>query len=244
MSSKVYDRFAACLSITPAELKELTGYLDQAGCTRGKVKKGVALGRQGEKANYLFLILSGQIRITICDSEGQEKTLAMHEKVILIGESGFFSQGTYNASMYAKTDVEFIRINRRQLERVICVYPALAWKIMDSMGKKLYLLTCEVAELSFYDIHTHLIEKLLNLAVENGEITASGEVIIRMRLTDGELAAMLASSREIITRHMGELVKQGMIRKENHLIVLTDISALRHWMQCRSWTDKSTTGEI
>ncbi len=224
----LYDSFDECLSLAPEELKDLVELLVSVGCIQGHAKRGTALGLQGDTANWLFLILSGQVKVMICDSDGQEKAISiLHDKAVLLGESGFFSKKSYNASMFAKTDVDYIPITRRELEAAIAIRPQLAWKIINSMGKKIYHLTCEVAELSFYDINTRLAEKLLNLAAENGEIHNSGEIFIKIRLTDEELAALLGTSREVITRHMSRFQKLGILRRENRQIVISDIAALR-----------------
>lgn len=228
MNQGSYDSYDECLEVNPKELNTLIAQLTAVGCPRCHAKKEEILGLQGDTATWLFLILSGQIKVNLCDSEGQEQTITVsHDKVILIGESGFFSKKTYNASMIAKTETEYIPISRQQLEEVISAYPPLAWKIMNSMGKKIYHLTCEVAELSFYDTYTRLIEKLLNLASESGTVNECGEVILRMRLTDEELAALLATSREVITRHMSKLQKLGILRREHRQIIISDIAALR-----------------
>lgn len=231
MTNIAYDSFDERLNVSPEELEKLVGYFLSAGCPRCRAQKGEVLELQGDDAKWLFLILSGQTKVTICDAQGQEKTISVQEavygNVVLVGESGFFAQRTYNGSLIAKTDIEYIRIGKMQLEEVISAYPELAWKIMNSMGKKIYHLVCEVAELSFYDTYTRLIEKLLSLAKESGEINDCGEVIIRVRLTDEELAALLATSREVITRHMGKLQKLGVLRRENRQIVLSNTTALR-----------------
>ena len=224
----LYDSFDERLSISSEELNDLIDLLESVGCPQCHARKGTALGLQGDPANWLFLILSGQVNVMICDSEGQAKTISvLHDKVVLLGESGFFSKKSYNASMFAKTEVDYIPITRQELEYVIAMRPPIAWKIINSMGKKIYHLTCEVAELSFYDISTRLAEKLLDFAAESGEINHCGEITIKMRLTDEELAGLLATSREVITRHMGRFQKLGVLRRENRQIVISDIAALR-----------------
>ncbi len=227
MHSKCYDSMDESLEVTPQELQEIICLLDRLGCTIEHASKKSILGHQGETAQWLFLILSGQVKVAVVESNGQEKVLCINDKTIILGESGFFSRETYNATMIAKTDLDFIRIDHQHLKTAIMIYPTLAWKIMNSMGKKIYHLTCDIAELSFYDSYTRLCEKLLSLASENGSVNDKGEVVIELRLTDEELAQLLATQREVITRHLGKLKKRGILRRENQKIVICDVSALK-----------------
>ena len=89
------------------------------------------------------------------------------------------------------------------------------------------MLTKEVSNLSFYDIRTRLIEKLLLLAQEYGTVDKNGTVCITSGVTDRELADMVGTSREVIARHMGSLRSQGIIKRQKRNLLLTDITILR-----------------
>ena len=228
MDTIIRDSYSSCLNIRPHELAAIVEELNSLGCHKCIVPKGRALAMQGDRADCLFLILSGQIKVVVSDTEGQEKTLALHDKVIIVGESGFFSQGSYNASMIAKTELEYIRIDRATLDAVFRSNPNFVWLLADSMGKKLYLLTNEVSRLSFDNIRLRLMRRIYELAEEAGVTNTSGEILIPISLTDGELANMLGSSREIVCRYLNELRRRDVIHRDKHYIIVSDIDALSH----------------
>ncbi len=224
MNSDITEYFP----VTEEELKQICACLQNGGMYYKKhFPKNCYLGRQGEPADYLFFILSGKIKVVVSGLNGQEKILSLINPFIMIGESGFFSQGTYNASMCAITAVECIQISHSALQYLMDHIPGFSTKLLYSMGRKIYVLTKEVSNLSFYDIRTRLIEKLLLLAQEYGTVDKNGTVCITSGVTDRELADMVGTSREVIARHMGSLRSQGIIKRQKRNLLLTDITILR-----------------
>jgi CRP-like cAMP-binding protein len=84
----------------------------------------------------------------------------------------------------------------------------------------------ELAEIAFLDLPGRLARKLLQLADRHGE-KVEGGVRIAVRVPQGELAAMVGSSRENVNRALGQFVKMGAVAMERGTITILDAEALR-----------------
>ncbi|GHT96483.1 hypothetical protein AGMMS49545_21560 [Betaproteobacteria bacterium] len=71
-----------------------------------------------------------------------------------------------------------------------------------------------------------LIDTLLYLAASYGEADAMG-VRINIRLSQNDLAAMLALSRQSINKELSRLADEGVITKSYGAITITDMAGLR-----------------
>jgi len=66
----------------------------------------------------------------------------------------------------------------------------------------------------------------LNLSERFGESNGSSGTVLDMRLTHQDLANMIASTREVVSRVMSEFQRDGTIEVQNRKIVLVNKDAL------------------
>jgi CRP/FNR family transcriptional regulator len=74
------------------------------------------------------------------------------------------------------------------------------------------------------EVSTRLATLILNLGERFGE--GNGVVTLDMRLTHQDLANMIASTREAVSKVMSEFQRDGTIEVQNRKIVLVDKEAL------------------
>jgi CRP-like cAMP-binding protein len=87
-------------------------------------------------------------------------------------------------------------------------------------------LTTHVEELHFLDITGRLAACLVRLASDGGTALPDGAVRLRTSLTQGDLAAMVGSTRQSVNKLLGQFAGDGYLRLERDAIVLTDLDGL------------------
>ena len=107
-------------------------------------------------------------------------------------------------------------------------YPEVALKIIRVLGQRLRQSMELVRDLSFKQVPHRLAGLLLKLGEEYGSETGEG-ILIDLPLSRQELADIVGTSRETITRELKKMEREGMIVVDRRLITVRDFEKLRAW---------------
>jgi CRP/FNR family transcriptional regulator len=92
---------------------------------------------EGDDTKYLYLLVSGIIKLYKTSSNHKEIVLKYFHDNELIGEVANFEQIPYPATAKAYTDVEIIKIDFEKLKDIIYSSPELSFIIQTSLIKKI-----------------------------------------------------------------------------------------------------------
>jgi len=110
-----------------------------------KYKDGEILIKQGEPGNCMFVIQSGEVEI-IQEIEEKETLIAKRGKGDFVGEMALFSKEVRSATVRASGKVKALTVDKRSLLANIQKNPALAFKIIEAMSKRIREISKELAE--------------------------------------------------------------------------------------------------
>lgn len=120
-----------CRDLTPRELKKLEGIAEEQRLAPGEVIVAVA-----DEINHLFVIRSGEVRVTIpTDASGEpvEEVLARMGPGECFGEFSFADRKPASASIVADQETLVYRVAHADLDRLLESDPALARKVLGAM---------------------------------------------------------------------------------------------------------------
>ncbi|NJN19372.1 MAG: Crp/Fnr family transcriptional regulator [Oscillochloris sp.] len=181
-----------------------------------------------EVGEQLFVLRNGRVRIYKLSPEGRALTLMVLEPLTIFGEMTLVGQWLHDTFAEAMTECTIGVIGRETLRTILEQYPQVALAFMNLMGQRLRAMENKLADIAFKNVPQRLASLLLNLA----GITLEGAVMpgippTVVRYTHQQLAEMIGSYRETVTKAIGELREAGMIRFDGDAIVLTDLDQLR-----------------
>ena len=125
----------------------------------------------------------------------------------------------------AVTEARVAGIQKASLERVIKGNPEFALRLFSSFSERLRQSDEVIESLLHREVSVRLATLLINLSERFGGEEGAG-VIIGVRLTHQDLANMIASTREAVSKVMSELQRNGVIETRNRRIVILDREAL------------------
>ena len=125
----------------------------------------------------------------------------------------------------AVTESRVAGIQKASLERVIRSDPAFALKLFSSLSERLRQSDEVIESLLYREVSTRLATLLLNLDERFGEENGAGR-LIDVRLTHQDLANMIASTREAVSKVMSEFQRDGVVESRNRRIAIIDGEAL------------------
>jgi len=184
-----------------------------------RYKKGEIIYYQGDMSHSLDIIKYGKLKITILTEEGKEKTLAILSEGDIIGEISLIDNKPRSATVEALEDCRLISIKRDDFEKILLQYPQVALEIAKVLSQRLRDADKSIEELTFFDVKTRVINILISLGERYGSKTPKG-IEIHTRFTHQELADLVGSSRETVTRILNELQDNNLISIDKHKIVI------------------------
>ena len=199
--------------LSPAELEEINRLVFEKRYDREKI-----IIAEGEKAEALYFVASGVVKVFKTSADGKEQILAIIRPEETFNEVPVFNGGLNPASAQAMVPVVVYGIKRGDIEAILRTKPQVALNVTRVMAKRLRNLVSLVEELSFKRVISRVARILLDYA---GDGIASGT-----RLTQRDMAAMAGTAREVVGRSLKALVEDGAIRIDRHRIIVTDRDAL------------------
>jgi CRP/FNR family cyclic AMP-dependent transcriptional regulator len=208
-------------ALDPAALDRLAASMRSRRFRRGEV-----IFHVGDPGDALFVIVSGEVKISLPSETGDEAILATLRPGDVFGELALLDGAPRSASASALTPAETVILPRDRFRELIATETGVRDALLASIAGELRRLTTHVEELHFLDITGRLAARLVRLADEGGTHLADGSMRLRTNLTQGDLAAMVGCTRQSVNKLLGQFTDEGLIRLERDGIVVTDLEGL------------------
>ncbi|HEV2741658.1 MAG TPA: Crp/Fnr family transcriptional regulator [Rubrobacter sp.] len=186
---------------------------------------GDAVYREGEYGDALYVLVSGVMKLFRPYSGSKEATLRLLRDWDIFGHLAFAGEARQRAYAEAVTDCVVTKVPKIFVERAVRQDPRVAFKIMTLLELRLVQYEELVKCLLPRETEVRLANLLPILAQKFGD-RRDGVVTIDLRLTHQDLAAMVASTRESVTKVLNEMRGRGLIEVEAGRITLKDWRAL------------------
>lgn len=181
---------------------------------------------EGDYGDTLYIIKSGRIKIAKVAIDGREKTLTVLQVGDFFGEMAIFDNLPRSATAEAiDNEVKLLAISKGDFERLIHEQPSIALRIMKDLTRRIRQVNQQVEDLAFKDVHGRVASTLYNL-IKAEESHRGGQKVMHLRMTHQDLANMVGSSRETVTRALNRLQDEGVIAISHQQITIVDSDAL------------------
>jgi CRP/FNR family transcriptional regulator, cyclic AMP receptor protein len=191
-----------------------------ARMTVRKVSVGSAVVAQDEPGDAMFLIMSGRVKVVMFGESGREVTLSLLRAGDSFGEMSLFDQGPRSAHCLAIEPTTLLVLSREDLMKHMQGHPRTAINLVSEMARRLRKADETIAQLALCDVNERLIHRLVALGREEGASGPDG-LVVRRRPTQQELANMIGSCRETISRAFNQLARDGLIIPRGRSLVVT-----------------------
>lgn len=193
-----------------------------------KLRKNTVIFHENDAASAFYLVKTGRIKVYKVSRDGREQVLSILGDGQIFGDVPTFDGGPYPATAATMIDSEIYLINRDDFNDMVRRNPEIALKIIKALGGRLRQALELVRDLSFKQVPHRLAGLLLKLGDEYGEATEAG-VLINLSLSRQDLADIVGTSRETVTRELKKMERSGLLDIDRRLITITDRKRLAAW---------------
>jgi CRP-like cAMP-binding protein len=197
-----------------------------AGTRARRFRRGEVIFHLGDPGDALFIIVSGEVKISLPSEDGDEAILVRLARGDVFGELALLDGAPRSATATALTAVETVVLPRDRFRELIANEPAVRDALLASLAAELRRLTTHVEELHFLDITGRLAACLSRLATDGGTALPDGAIQLKTSLTQGDLASMVGSTRQSVNKLLRQFTDDGYLRLERDAIVVTDLEGL------------------
>lgn len=180
-------------------------------------KKGETLFLEGDEGTGFFIVKTGRVKVFKLASGGKEQILHLFGPDEHFAEVPAFDGGSFPASAAAIEKTEVIFIPRNSFLTVLQQHPSLAIAILGTFARHLRRLAHLVDTLSFKEVPERLASYLLNLSDRS-----QNSDWVELDLSKGQLAALLGTIPETLSRAFNKLSQEGLIEINGGQIRLCD----------------------
>jgi CRP/FNR family transcriptional regulator len=202
--------------LSRGELEDLSLIVDDL-----TVVKGEAIFLEGDDGNGFYVVISGKVKIFKVSWEGKEQILHIFGPGEPFGEVPVFGGKQFPASAEALEKGRVFFFPREDFSALIKKNPELALNLLAVLSKRLRRFTSLIENLSLKEVPGRLAAYLLYLR-GSGEGTAE----LELDISKGQLASLLGTIPETLSRILGKMSNGGFIESEGSLIRIMDLQGL------------------
>jgi len=211
--------------LEPLPAGELAELARRADFSRLRAGGTVVVGPE-EHAGRMLLVLVGRVQVYEAGPAGRELTLYVLEGGSFVGATGLASRGTRELRARALEPSLLCRLGRGDVEALVLGGPEAALGLALALAGRLAWMEGRWADAAAKEVKARLAGILLTLIEEEGVMTPGGPMI-PTRYTHRQLASMIGSNREAVTRAFAALRKGGGVEMRDRRVHVTDPEALR-----------------
>jgi CRP-like cAMP-binding protein len=182
--------------------------------------------REGDPGSTFFFLVKGSVSVCRIMADGREMILAILKEGDFFGEMAMFDSSLRSASIKTLTDVEVGAIRHADFLIFLDRDPHIGRSLVIALSERLRAANALIAATNSQDIRARLAALLLNLAEQFGEQVDNG-TRISLRLTNQEMANMIATTRETVNRTLNRFWDEKLVDMRTSHVIIVEPERLR-----------------
>ncbi|MFT5530083.1 MAG: CRP/FNR family cyclic AMP-dependent transcriptional regulator [Candidatus Poriferisodalaceae bacterium] len=196
--------------------------------TRRRLRVGQVLFREGGDADAVYVVLAGEVRVTVGSANGEVTTLAELGDGELVGELGVLDRGLRSATATVMDAGSAVALRAEGFEQLMLAHPAVAVSIVRALGSHLRRTTVRLTERQSGSVAERVAGRLAALA---DAVNADGGVDSPVVLTRVELASWVGVTRETVSRALSTFRDQGLVVLGRGKVTVVSAEGIRAWRE-------------
>ncbi len=189
-------------------------------------RKGMVIFLEGEPGEGFYYVKSGKVKIMKMTDDGREHIIKILNPGDIFAEVLLFNSHPYPASAVAVEDSAVGVILNADLEKLVLANNKLALELIKALSQRLLYAQQKIKNLALNDVMARTAEMLLRLGREQG-VERGGAIEIMLDLSRQDLASLVGTTRETVTRTLMALKRDKVIEFNGHKIIILNPGQLR-----------------
>jgi CRP-like cAMP-binding protein len=184
-------------------------------------ERGQTIFSEGDRGQGFFVVASGQIKIFKLSFDGKEQILHVFGPGEPFAEVAVFTGSDYPAHALAMKKSKVLFFPRQAFMDLLGANPSLAMNMLASLSLRLKKFANMIETLSLKEVPGRLAAHLLYLRERQNDA-----VTLQLNLPKGQLASLLGTIPETLSRILAKMTQQGLIKVDGNLITVLDTDGI------------------
>ncbi len=180
-------------------------------------EKGQFIFRSGDPGKNVYFLRDGRVKIYQTSALGREVILWFCFPGEIFGLTEVVDGGGRVVNAQTCERAEVLCIARTQFKAYLETHCAASFVIMQALSCRMRVLGDMLVNLIDDDVNSRITKLMLRLSACHGT-RAGNEVHLNIRMTHQEIADMVGTTRQTVTKVLSELKHLGLLSIENHRI--------------------------
>lgn len=202
-------------NVAPEELVRMADILAPR-----EYRKDAQIVTQDEVGDAMYFVARGRVKVVLFGDNGREVILDILTAGEFFGEMSLFDDQPRSANVVASEDATVLVLKRDQFHEHLTHSPGTALNVIRELSRRLRRADEIIGNLATLDVYGRVAHILIELAKKDGEEVEDG-ILIRERPTQQDIASMIGTSRETVSRVLSEFQKRDFIETRGRAILLS-----------------------
>jgi len=190
----------------------------QAHISRQRHVRGTTIYSEFDKSDSLYLIIEGIVKIQSVNEKGEESIILVLSKGDIFGLF-LLTDERRPFSAIAQTDVTVVSLSKRFITESLITDPRFDMNLMKILSRRLLSIENSLKNFGHTWSYTRLARTLLKLSSDFGTESPDG-IMISSPFTHADLANLIGTSRETVTKQLNRLEALGVIKRNGRRIFI------------------------
>ena len=181
------------------------------------IDKGEFVFRAGDPGRNVYFLRGGRVKIYQASALGREVILWFCFPGEIFGLTEVVQGGGRVVNAQSCERAEVLCIARTQFKDYLESHSAVSFVIMQALSCRMRVLGDMLVNLIDDDVNSRIIKLMLRLSACHGS-RVGDEVHLNIRMTHQEIADMVGTARQTVTKVLSDLKQRGVLSIENHRI--------------------------
>jgi len=186
---------------------------------------GAIIFMEGQPARGIYILCQGRVKLQTTNSDGRTLILKIAQPGEGLGLSSTITGKPYETTAEILQPAQLAYISRADFLKFMTEHADACLHFVESLGRDCHAAYELVRSIGLSESVSERLARFLLEWSANGTVT-NGVVRVKLALTHQELAQLIGTSRETVTRTLGEFKRQGIIELNGSTMVLRNKATL------------------
>jgi CRP/FNR family transcriptional regulator, cyclic AMP receptor protein len=181
-----------------------------------KAQKNTFIIKEGDESREMYLIKQGKAEVMLNNDNGDELILSTLHEGDIFGELSLLDGKPRSANVIALEDCVLLVIHKADFYEFLYKNNNASIQVIKYLCQKLRNTNQIAQSYALMDVYERLVKYLYSVAQRNAE----GKLVITTPLTQKEIAIKICTGREVVSRMLNKLEKDGYLSVEHKTITI------------------------
>jgi CRP/FNR family cyclic AMP-dependent transcriptional regulator len=219
---KTHDHLTGAFfcKLSPAALADLDSLQEPIDVPANRV-----LFAEKETARGVYVVLSGEVKLSINSSDGRRLSLRIARKGEILGLTSALSGNAYEMTAETLYPTTIALISRQEFLNFLARHPEAYLAVTEELSRHVSLACAQLRNVGLSSSAPEKLARLLLDWSESGQTTECG-TRFRFCLTHEQIGEFIGASRETVTRTMGTFKHRRLVAFQGSMATIPNRNAL------------------